>query len=98
MRYYRPDLPQRFLADMPGSGNDTLSLASQQATGQFADADIAAAVGSAQQVYFVVFTRTYAEYASLGLPEHPNLTWLRAHFQETDHQIYNDLEVFKFER
>jgi hypothetical protein len=97
-RFYQPGMNQRFIADAPGSGNDTFATASQEAMQIFPDEDLAQAVNSSPTVYFVVFTRTIQEYMDLGESGHPSIGWLQAHFKETDHLIYNDLEVFKFEK
>ena len=94
--YYQPGLPQGFIADEPGSGNDTYAKGSQEAMQLFPQDDIASAAGSSERVFFVVFARTIQEYRDFGETDHPNLIWLREHYDQVDQQSYNDLEVFQF--
>jgi mannosyltransferase len=95
---YAPLLPQSFLADVPGSPNDTLAFASQQALALFPQPDMQSAVGDATRVYFVVFTATLQEYQQAGLPDHPQLTYLKSHFNLANTAQYNDLLVYEFQR
>ncbi len=97
-RFYQPGLEQHFIADPAGSGNDTFAYGSQQAMQIFPDDDLAQAVGSATNVYFVVFSRAIQEYNDLGVSGHPSIYWLQSHFDEKNHWIYHDLEVFQFEK
>ena len=94
--YYQPRLEQVFIADEPGSGNDTFARASQVAMKMFPEDAIDSAVGSSERVYFVVFSRTIKEYRDLGEPDHPTLIWLRENYDQVDQRSYNDLEVFQF--
>jgi mannosyltransferase len=94
--YYSPELPQRFLADQPGSPNDTFAPGSQKAMGIYPQPDLPTAIGDSQQLYFVVFSQTIQEYKMAGLPDHPNLTWLRLHYMLLDKKVFNDLEVYHF--
>jgi hypothetical protein len=97
-RYYSPDLPQRFLADQPGSPNDTFGPGSQKAMGIYPQPDLQSAIGDSQQFYYVVFTQTIQEYKAAGLADHPNLTWLRTHYMLLDKKVFNDLEIYHFSR
>lgn len=96
--FFNPEMPQRFLADEPGSSNDTFAPASQQAMQLFPDSNLEAAVGDAQVVYYVVFTKAIDEYITAGEAGHPALLWLQSAFHETDVQIFNDLQVIRYER
>ena len=96
--YYQPDLPQVFLADVPGSPNDTYAAASQQAMQIFPQPDLELAVDNADTVYFITFTQTFNEYQEMGLAEHPNLAWLNDHFTLAGKQVFNDLEVYRYTR
>jgi mannosyltransferase len=96
--FYQPNLTQTFIADPPGSGNDTYARASQKAMDLFPSADVDSAVGNSRYVYFVVFTRAIQEYRALYSSDYPVLVWLRERYRETGHRVYNDLEVFRFER
>ncbi|MDR3574764.1 MAG: glycosyltransferase family 39 protein [Anaerolineaceae bacterium] len=97
-RYYSPDLPQKFLADKPGSPNDTFAPGSQKAMDIFPQPDLAVAIADSQQFYFVVYTQTIQEYKAAGLADHPNLTWLRARYMLLGKKTFNDLEIYHFSR
>lgn len=96
--FYAPDLQQRFLMDEPGSMNDTLAIASQQAMGLFPQNNLEQAVGGANHIFFIVFETTVQEYQQSGRLDHPQLAWLGAHFQMVGNAIYNDLLVYEFIR
>ncbi len=96
--YYDPGLPQNFIADLPGSHNDTLAPQSQLALRLFAEPGLVQAVGDRSQVYFVVFTEAIQEYQQQGQAGHPGLEWLQAHYRQVDRQVFNDLEVYSFAR
>ncbi len=96
--FYVPDLVQHFLADEPGSSNDTFAFASQSAMQLFPDNDLDTAVGNAKVVYFVVFSRAIEEYEAAGNQNHPALAWLKSHFTQTDLKTFNDLQVIRYER
>ncbi len=96
--YYAADLPQSFLMDEPGSGNDTLALASQRAMGIFPQNNLEQAVGGTDHVFFILFDVTLQEYLQSGKSDHPQLTWLKEHFHLTGITHYNDLLVYEFIR
>jgi mannosyltransferase len=98
MHFYAPELPQSFLMDEPGSQNDTLAPATQRAMALYPEPDMPHAVGEAQRVWFVVFDRAIAEYATMGLPVHPQLAWLMQRFRLVSLERFNDLRVYQFER
>ncbi len=95
---YAPDIEQEFIADEAGSHNDTLAYASQEAMQRFPAANIGLAADGAERVYFVVFMQAIEEYAVLQGRAHPQLAWLEAHYQQTAVKVFNDLEVYRFER
>ncbi len=96
--YYAPDLAQSFLMDEPGSPNDTLAPASQQAMGLYPQKDLPQAVGSSNHIFFILFDTTLQEYLQSGSPDHPQLAWLKAHFTLSGQTHYNDLFVYEFSR
>jgi len=96
--YYDPALPSRFLADPPGSAQDTLALPTQQALGISASATITAAAQGAQRVWLVYFPRESEELRALGVAEHPVLAWLDAHMATVGEQRFADLAVVLYER
>jgi hypothetical protein len=95
---YAPELSQSFLADEPGSHNDTLALPSQEAMQLFPARDILQASEGAERVYFVVFSGAIEEYRVLQGKSHPQLAWLKEHYRETGRVVFNDLEVYSFEQ
>jgi hypothetical protein len=92
MHVYAPDLPQTFLADPPGSGQDTLAYPTQQALGIFPSSNISEAVGAASNIWMVYFPREVAEFADLGL-KHPALTWIEARYALSATERFEDLTV-----
>ncbi|HWQ04532.1 MAG TPA: glycosyltransferase family 39 protein [Longilinea sp.] len=96
--FYAPELPQHFLADEPGSFNDTYAIPSQQAMQLIPDANLETAIGGANEVFFVVFTQAIEEYRSAGRQNHPAMVWLDSHFIQTDLMEFNDLQVIRYER
>jgi len=98
MAIYAPLLEQRFLPDEPGSHNDTLATATQQAIGLFPAVGVKEATEGAEVVYFVVFQRAIEEYRAAGLEDHPIVTWLRLRFRQVEVTAFGDLEVYVFTR
>lgn len=96
--FFDRTLPQRFIADEPGSHNDTYAPASQAAIGLIPAENISSAIGSAEKVYFVVFSQAIAEYQTLDSAGEPNLQWLDTHMQLAGHQQFNDLEIFIYQK
>lgn len=95
--FYQPDLEQAFLADIPGSSNDTYALQSQQVMQILPAPDLETAVGTANSVYFVVFSRAIDEYRVAG-EVHPAIGWLEEHFTQTRQTAFNDLLLIHFQR
>ena len=89
MRVYAPDLAGEFLADRPGSPEDTLARPTQEALGIFATSTMEEAVGTAGRVWLVYFPR---EVEQMG-GEHPALAWLEGRFIEVKRARFNDLVV-----
>ena len=95
---YAPDIEQEFIADEAGSHNDTLAYPSQVAMQLFPAVNVAQAADGADQVYFVVFRQAIEEYEVLqGIP-HPRLAWLEEKYELIDVAVFNDLEVYRFEK
>ncbi|NMB69386.1 MAG: hypothetical protein GYA20_11565 [Chloroflexi bacterium] len=95
--FYQPDLAQVFLPDDPGSSNDTYALQSQQAMQIFPAPNLETAVGNADGVYFVVFSRAIEEYQAAG-EDHPAIAWLEARFHQTGQTAFNDLLLLHYQR
>jgi 4-amino-4-deoxy-L-arabinose transferase-like glycosyltransferase len=94
MHVYAPDLAGDFLADRPGSPEDTLALPTQEALGIFATPTMAEAVGGAERVWLVYFLREVDEMGG----EHPALAWLEGRFTEVERGRFNDLVVVFYRR
>jgi len=97
MHYYDPGLPGEFLADPPGSPQDTLSRPTQEALGIFATATITEAVGGAERVWLVYFTREVAEARAVG-GEPPTLSWMEGRFALVERERFADLVVALYRR
>ncbi len=97
MVYYGRGLPQRYLADRPGSPEDTLALPTQEALGLLAEPCVAGAAGGAERVWFVIFAQEEPQYLALpGYDAHPHLSWLRAHYTEGQPVAFQDLLIIPF--
>lgn len=95
---YYPNLNQAFIADIPGSSNDTLAFATQEALEIFPAHSIESAAEDYEVVDFVVFTRTLMELEDLGLPVHPALSWLEKNMTLFEAVRFRDLEIYRFTR
>ncbi len=94
MIYYGQDLDQHYLADLPGSPQDTLALPTQQALGLLADDTAAAAVDHAPRIWWVTFDFAEAQYAASNRQEFSTaITWIEAHYQLESVEGFNDLGV-----
>jgi mannosyltransferase len=95
--FYAPDLQQAFLADEPGSHNDTFAPASQVAMNIFPVKDVQTAVERRNRIFYVVFNGAIDEYKQQG-NEHPQLTWLNENYHYIDQMGFNDLLIYQFEK
>ncbi len=95
--FYDRNPKQEFLADQPGSANDTYAPASQQAIGLIPQVDIQTATQGHSSVYFVLFTQAINEYRTAGEAD-PNLAWLDAHYDLAEKKVINDLEIYHYTR
>jgi mannosyltransferase len=96
-RYYAPDLRQTFLPDEPGSHNDTLAPATQDAMGIWPVEGLRGVTDDASRIWFVFFTRTVGEWGERG-GSHPTLETLEQKWRLVGQAAFNDLEVMLFER
>jgi mannosyltransferase len=88
------NLPQRFLADPPGSSADTLAPATQAALGLYADADVQTAVAGANHVFFLIFAQELADYTVSP----PHLSWLQEEYGLVGVRPFHDLLIYEFRR
>ncbi len=97
MYFYAPDLRQAFLADEPGSHNDTLAAETEAAIGLFAEAGPAEAARGASRVRYVVFQRALDEYAAQAGRRPPGLAWLEASARLRGRTGFGDLWIYDFD-
>lgn len=94
---YDRELPQRYMADRPGAGEDTLALPTQEVLGLLGETCLPAALDGAERVWFVIFAQEEAQYLSLpGVEVHPHLGWLRTHYAEQAPIVFADLLLVPF--
>jgi hypothetical protein len=95
--YAAPHIDQRYMADIRGTGSDTLALPTQEVLGLIAYDQIESAVDGADRVYFVIFEREILEYQEAGYEDHPFLAWLCLHFEQIQIQEWGELRVYVFQ-
>jgi mannosyltransferase len=96
--YFAPGLEQRFIADPPGASTDTLAPATQQVLGIEASNTLDVATQGKQRIWFVVFQQSIDEALSAGLPTHPQITWLDAHFQRQNIETWGPIQLYVYTR
>lgn len=97
MVYYDRALPQVYMADRPGSGEDTLALPTQEVLGLIGQRCLSEALGGAERVWLVIFAQEEEEYLNLpGVKAHPYLDWLRIHYDEGQAVTFEDLLLIPF--
>lgn len=97
MHTYSSDLPGAFLADPPGSPQDTLSDPTQEAFGIFATPTITAAVGDADRAWVVYFPREVREARAI-CGDHAAFRWLDNRFLRAQDQQFSDLMITLYRR
>jgi hypothetical protein len=94
MKVYEPTLNSQFLADEPGSANDTLAGQTMQALDIAAIPHAGSAVQGVDRVFFVVFTQTIDEYSAAG--GHPVVRELTEIAGEPVKHEFGDLSIMEF--
>lgn len=95
MHFYDRTLPQVFLADPPGSSNDTLARGSQEAMNLF-PIDFDDAMRGRARVWFVIFQTAIDEAAQEGRA-HGNLSRLDAVMRRGNVAVLGDLRIYRYE-
>lgn len=95
---YAPEFPQEFIADEPGSHNDTLALDTQLVLEIFPHPDLISASKNEDVIFYIVFERAINEYREMGLDDHPNLNLLKGEYQLKNIFTFNDLKVYRFSK
>jgi mannosyltransferase len=90
------DLPQSFIGDEPGSPADTLAAATQEVLNVKAEVDIESATRNAKQVWYIIYTRSLAEYKAAGHTTHPDLEYLDSHYNLESVEHWDGLQVFLY--
>lgn len=96
--YSHPELPQRYIADTPGTGADTLAPATRGVLGVDDVPDLVAATQGKDRVWFIVFQTSIDEYTSAGDATHPHLAWLAQHYRLDHTEDWDDLRVLLYTR
>jgi 4-amino-4-deoxy-L-arabinose transferase-like glycosyltransferase len=95
MHYHDRALPQEFLADPPGSANDTLARGSQEAMGLF-PIKFDQAIGGRSRVWLVIFQIALDQAAEDGRL-HENLSRMDAAMRRVQVTPFGDLRIFLYE-
>lgn len=93
--YYCPELQQYFIADVPGSPNDTLAPDTMKAMDKY-PTTLQRATENHERLWFVVFQRALDEAEELGMPN-ANKAWLDSRYRLTTTQKFNDLNIYLYE-
>lgn len=96
--YFDPALEQGFVADPPGGPTDTLAPATQAALGIQASPSLAAAVGDARRVHFVIFQQSLDEATEAGLETHPHIAWMEENLHLEQVERWGPLLLYTFRR
>jgi hypothetical protein len=94
MVYYDRYLPQAYVRDVPGSGEDTLARPTQEVLHLLADECVSAAAKGNPRVWFVIFHKQVDEQG--GNP--PDLQWLDTHYKRQSVQSFNDLLIYQYDQ
>ncbi|MBM3129827.1 MAG: hypothetical protein FJ009_14540 [Chloroflexi bacterium] len=94
MHFYDRVLPQVFLADPPGSSNDTLARGTQAAVNLF-PLEFDDAVRGRARAWFVIFQTAIDESAQEGRA-HDNLARLDAMMRRVDVTAFGDLRIYRY--
>jgi len=97
MYVYAPNLSGVFLADPPGSPQDTLAYPTQEALGLFATPTVDEAMEGAKRLWLVYFLREVEEVEDSG-GRHPVLERVGEDFILVDQRYFDDLVLARFER
>jgi mannosyltransferase len=93
-RVYDPNLNSLFLADEPGSANDTLAPKTMQALGFTASINPISAVHGSDRVFFVVFQQAISEYETSG--GHPVIQKLTKLAGKPVEHTFGDLLILEY--
>jgi hypothetical protein len=87
-------LPQSFIADIPGGTTDTLAPATQEVLNIRAQKDIESATNNAARVWYIIYSRSIAEYKARGRRTHPDLEYLDSNYTLQSIGNWDGLQIF----
>src|SRR5258708_15606980 len=94
MVYYNRELPQHYIRDVPGSGEDTLAPATQEVLHLRADDCVASAAKGSLRLWFVILQEQIDQEGGNS----PELAWLDAHYRREQSPSFHDLLVFLYDQ
>lgn len=94
LSYLAPDIAQAYLADPPGSPNDTLARGSQDALGRH-PIELPEGLRSYRRVWLVVFEQAERESAALGQPV-ASEAWFHARYSGGLEERIGDLIIYLY--
>jgi hypothetical protein len=93
MHYYDSSLPQEFLADPPGTANDTLARGSMEAFDLY-PFSLDATFRQYKRIWFVIFQTAIDQAPPEG---HPNLAKFDAEMRRVSVTPFGDLRIYSYE-
>lgn len=84
--------------DPPGSGADTLALATQEVLRLIAMPSIESVGTSKDRIWFVIFQRAIDEYQAMGYQTHPHLAWLGDHYSLVHTETWGEIQVYVYNK
>lgn len=101
MVFFEPEMPQRYVRDIEGSGSNDLAVSTQRRIGLAADACAAIAAQGAPRVWYVAFAQLADEMAALIKDDPVNqrydsLAWFQAHYHQDQVTHFEDLDIYLF--
>jgi 4-amino-4-deoxy-L-arabinose transferase-like glycosyltransferase len=96
--YFDRALPQTYIADLHGSGTDTLSSATRKIMGLNVQENIESAAANAGRVWFIIYEQSINESKSQGLETHPHLAYLNQRFTLESVITWDGIQVFIYSR
>lgn len=94
-RYYDNALPQGFIADPPGSPNDTLALQTMEVFDTW-PTDQAQIATANKRVWYVLFNRVLEESQQVGR-DYPNKLWFDQRYPVVSQQAIGDLRLYLYD-
>jgi mannosyltransferase len=95
-RLFDRELSQSFIGDEPGSSTDTLAAATQVVLEVRAEENIESATKNAEQVWYIIFARSVAEYHAAGQRTHPDLEYLDSNYNLKSVENWDGLQVYLY--